>query len=93
MKAIGIGSNQPALWAQDHGVIHLISMHLTLRTARRLAHENGSYTLLAAEHAKLKLATGTQAPSLEHMLKVRDERPEQLRWSWPQPQRTKHPRD
>jgi NAD(P)-dependent dehydrogenase (short-subunit alcohol dehydrogenase family) len=37
------------------GIVHLIGMHLTLRSARCLAHENGTYELLAAEHHKLDL--------------------------------------
>jgi len=88
MKATGVGNEQPAQWAQDHGIVHLIGMYFTLRTARRLAHENGSYAILEAEHTSLGLATNTSnPPSLQRMLELRDARPAHLRWAWPPPQR------
>jgi hypothetical protein len=94
MKATGVGNEQPAQWAKDHGIVHLIGMYFTLRTARRLAHENGSYAILAAEHATLGLATNTSnPPSLQRMLELRDERPAHLRWAWPPPQRLAPPSD
>jgi len=94
MKGIGVGTDEPALWAQDRGIVHLIGMHLTLRSARRLAHENGTYALIAAEHAELGLGRkDAKVPSNRKMRRRRRKRPEHLRWSWPKPQRHKHPRD
>jgi len=91
-KARGIGNRQPARWAKDHGFRHLIGMHLTLRTAGRVAHTNGSYDILKAEHATLGLARDTShPPSLERMLDVRNKRPPHLRWAWLKPQRLPPP--
>jgi hypothetical protein len=92
LKGIGVGTDEPALWAQDLGIVHLIGMHLTLRSARRLAHENGTYTLLAAEHDKLGLGRkGAKLPSSRKMRRHRRKRPKHLRWTWPTPQCLKHP--
>ncbi len=92
MKGIGVGTDEPALWAQDLGIVHLIGMHLTLRSARRLAHENGTYTLLVAEHDKLGLGRkGAKLPSSRKMRRHRRKRPKHLRWTWPTPQRLEHP--
>jgi len=94
MKGIGVGTDKPALWAQDHGIVHLIGMHLTLRSARRLAHENGTYTLLAAEHHKLGLGTKDAKPPSNRKIRRRyRKRPTHLQWSWPKPQRHQHPSD
>lgn len=93
-KARVVGSKQPARWAKDHGFVHLIGMHLTLRTACRLAHENGSYAVLEAEHTALGLARDTShPPSLERMLDLRNKRPPHLRWASPKPQRLPLPTD
>lgn len=68
MKGIGVGTDEPALWAQDLGIVHLIGMHLTPPSARRLAHENGTYTLLVAEQDKLGLGRkGAKLPSCRKM--------------------------
>ena len=76
MKGIGVGGDEPALWAQDLGVVHLIGIHLTLRTARRLAHENGTYALLAAEHAELGLGIkDADPPSNRTMHEIRRNAP------------------
>jgi hypothetical protein len=56
MKGVAVGSDEPALWAQDLG------MRLTPRSARRLGHENGTYMLLAAEHDKLGLGRKNARP-------------------------------
>lgn len=94
MKGIGVGSDEPALWAQDLGIVHLIGMHLTLRSARRLPHDNGTYTLLAAEHHQLGLGTkDAEPPSNRTIREHLRKRPDHLRWTWPTPQRRKHPRD
>jgi hypothetical protein len=91
MKGIGVGSDEPALWAQDLGIVHLLGMHLTLRSARRLAHENGTYELLATEHDKLGLGTKDAKPPSNRKIRRRlRKRPQHLRWSWPTPQRLKH---
>ena len=88
MKGIGVGGDEPALWAQDLGIVHLIGIHLTLRTARRLAHENGTYALLAAEHAELGLGIkDADPPTNRKMREARGKRPTHLQWSWPVPDR------
>jgi hypothetical protein len=66
-------------------------MHLTLRSARRRAHENGTYELLAAEHHKLGLGTKDAKPPSNRKIRRRlRKRPNHLRWSWPNPQRLKY---
>jgi hypothetical protein len=84
----GMNSNEPMLWASDRSAAHFIGMYTCMMLAIRLAHDNGDFKLLAAEAEALGLKDDLpNGVSAEVHRFAMEQRPERLRWDWPEPGR------
>jgi hypothetical protein len=97
IKAHGIGVRDGrALWARDNDAEWQLGLHCLSQTARRLAHEpnayeidhpGGAYGVLRKEFDALKLGQAMQGLDPRDAERLRSQRPEPLRWTWPGPGR------